>query len=262
MSHKKAKKAVKKIVATEVRWVPSTFDDGLFTEPSQKGFFSWPFLRFNFHEHCPPGSENEFVDIGSFSNVASEVQKEVATVVVAATVAAEVVEARPSTDASPEFVKNLELTIRRGDDPLQNIPLIETRADVPEGQDPSPSMVAFNKSFGTSYRGELLSVGCEVVGVGDCASEILTLRKSPILINETGEGASEQTLHLFGETARDSGKGHCTPLKKTSICLGKPSTSSGRKLATKDKKVRYILQLLLTVNFRQPRVLVIHWFRL
>jgi hypothetical protein len=75
-----------------------------------------------------------------------------------------------------------------------------------------------------------------VAGVGGGASEILTLWKSPILINETGEGASEQTLHLFGKTARDSGKGHCTPSKKTYISLGKPSTSSGRRLATKDKK--------------------------
>jgi hypothetical protein len=91
MSRKKAKKAIKKIVAAEVRRVPSAFDDDLFAEPSQKGFFSWPFLRFNFHEHFPPGSENEFVDIGSFSDVTSEVQKEVVTVVAAATVAAEVV---------------------------------------------------------------------------------------------------------------------------------------------------------------------------
>jgi hypothetical protein len=73
----------------------------------------------------------------------------------------------------------------------------------------------------------------------------LTLWKSPILINETGEGASEQTLHLFGETAQDSGKWHCTPSKKISTSLGKPSTSLGKKLATKDKKVRYFLQLSL-----------------
>jgi hypothetical protein len=66
MSRKKAKIVVKKIVAAEVRRAPSAFDDDLFVEPSQKGFFSWPFLRFNFHEHCPPGSENEFRDIGSF----------------------------------------------------------------------------------------------------------------------------------------------------------------------------------------------------
>jgi hypothetical protein len=73
ISHKKAKKAVKKIVAAEVRRVPSAFDDDLFAEPSQQGFFSWPFLRFDFHEHFPPGSENEFVDTDSFSDVASEV---------------------------------------------------------------------------------------------------------------------------------------------------------------------------------------------
>jgi hypothetical protein len=42
---------------------------------------------------------------------------------------------------------------------VQNPPLIETHEDLPEGQDPSPSMLAFNKSFGTSYREELLSVG-------------------------------------------------------------------------------------------------------
>jgi hypothetical protein len=43
--------------------------------------------------------------------------------------------------------RHLELTIHRGDDPLQDIPLIETREDVSEGQDPSPSIAAFNKSF-------------------------------------------------------------------------------------------------------------------
>jgi hypothetical protein len=58
MSRKKAKKAVKKVVSSEVRRVPSAFDDVLFTEPSQKGSFFWPLLKFNFCEHCPPGSEN------------------------------------------------------------------------------------------------------------------------------------------------------------------------------------------------------------
>jgi hypothetical protein len=33
MSRKKAKKAVKKIIAAEVRRVPSAFDDDIFTEP-------------------------------------------------------------------------------------------------------------------------------------------------------------------------------------------------------------------------------------
>jgi hypothetical protein len=57
MSRKKAKKAVEKVVSSEVRRVPSGFDDDLFVESSQKGSFFWPLLRFNFHEHCPSGSE-------------------------------------------------------------------------------------------------------------------------------------------------------------------------------------------------------------
>jgi hypothetical protein len=44
---------------------------------SQKCSFFWPLLRFNFQEHCPSGSENEFVDIDSFSDAAPKVQKEV-----------------------------------------------------------------------------------------------------------------------------------------------------------------------------------------
>jgi hypothetical protein len=77
MSRKKAKKAIKKVVSSEVRLVPSAFDDDLFVESSQKVSFFWPLLRFNFHEHCPLCSENEFVDIDSFSDAAPEVQKEV-----------------------------------------------------------------------------------------------------------------------------------------------------------------------------------------
>jgi tRNA uridine 5-carbamoylmethylation protein Kti12 len=48
MSRKKSKKAVKKIVATEVRRVPSVFDDDIFAEPNQKGFSFWPFLKIQF----------------------------------------------------------------------------------------------------------------------------------------------------------------------------------------------------------------------
>jgi hypothetical protein len=77
MSHKKSKKAVKKVVSAEVRRVPSAFDDNLFVEEaSQKCSFFWPLLRFNFRENCPSGSENEFVDIDSFSDAAPEVRKE------------------------------------------------------------------------------------------------------------------------------------------------------------------------------------------
>jgi hypothetical protein len=74
MSRKKSKKAVKKVVSSGVRRVPSAFDDDLFVEPiSQKGSFFWPLLRFDFHERRPSGSENEFVDIDSFSDSALEV---------------------------------------------------------------------------------------------------------------------------------------------------------------------------------------------
>jgi hypothetical protein len=127
-------------------------------------------------------------------------------------------------------MRELELTIHMGEDPVQDVPLLETREDLPKGQGPSPSVAAFNKSFGTPYRGELLSVGYEAAGIGDGASMILTLWKSPTLINETGEGASEQTLNSLGQTVRDSGKEPCTSSKKSSVSLDKPSASSGKKV--------------------------------
>jgi hypothetical protein len=108
--------------------------------------------------------------------------------------------------------------------------LLETREDLPEGQDPSPFVAAFNKSFGTSHRGELLSVGCEVDRNRGGAPKILTLWKSSALIDETGEGGSEQSLHSLGEAARDSGKEPRSSLKKTSASLGKSSASSGKKV--------------------------------
>jgi hypothetical protein len=110
--------------------------------------------------------------------------------------------------------------------------LLEICEDLPEGQDPSPSLAAFNKSFGTSYRGELLSVGYKAASVGDGTSKILTLWKSPTLVDETG-GVSEQTSRLLGETARDPGKGLCTFSKKTSISSDKPSASSRKKITDK-----------------------------
>jgi hypothetical protein len=84
MSRKKSKKAIKKVVSSGVRRVPSAFDDDLFVEPiSQKGSFFWALLRFDFRDRHPSGSENEFVDIDSFSDSAPEVQTEVIPDVVA-----------------------------------------------------------------------------------------------------------------------------------------------------------------------------------
>jgi hypothetical protein len=171
MSRKKSKKAVKKVVSSGVQRVPSAFDD-VFMEPELKGSFFWPLLRFDFHEHCPSGSESEFVDIDSFSDAAPEVRKEVIPDAAAEPSAAapEAVISQPADpvgEASAEFVRELELTIHKDEYPVTNVPLVEVRESLPEGQDPSPSIAAFNKSFGTSHRGELLSVGRKVTKNSD-----------------------------------------------------------------------------------------------
>jgi hypothetical protein len=221
MSRKKLKKAVKKISSSGIRRVPSAFDDDVFVgADSQKGFCFWPL--FNFRDNCPSGSENEFVDIDSFSDAAPKVRKEAALAVAAeTTVVAEVtapVEApaaaeAPAADvslsacsrdeASSEFTKELELIIQRGEDPTKHAPSVEAREVVPEDQAPSPSLAAFNKSFGTSHRGKLLSVGFETTGVGSKMSKILTLWKSPIIVDETRGESSEQPEGA----AQDSEKG-------------------------------------------------------
>jgi hypothetical protein len=144
------------------------------------------------------------VDIDSFSDAAPEVRKEAVLVTAAeapvaaeAPAAAETIVAvevpaadvslptRTRDEASPEFTKELELTVQRGEDPVECAPLLEVREVVPEDQPPSPSLAAFNKSFGTSHCGELLSVGFKTTSVGSKTSKILTLWKSPVLVDET-----------------------------------------------------------------------------
>jgi hypothetical protein len=188
MSRKKLKKAVKKVSTVGVRRVPSAFDDDAFEEAdSRKGVCFWPL--FNFRKNCPSDSENEFVDVDSFSDAAPQVRKEVAPDAAdeatvedkiispaEAPAAAEISQAARSRDeSSPEFAKELELTVQRGGNPPEYAPLVEVREVVPEDETPSPSLAAFNKSFGTSYRGKLLSVGFETTGVGSKTSKILTL---------------------------------------------------------------------------------------
>jgi hypothetical protein len=88
----------------------------------------------------------------------------------------------------------------------------------------------------------LLSVGYEVAGIGDGASMILILWKSPTLINETGEGALEQTTRSLGQNVRDSRKEPCTSLKKTSVSLDKGSIN---KVTVKDLSKKGSLLLLV-----------------
>jgi hypothetical protein len=235
LSGKKAKKVVKKIVAAEVRRVPSTFDNDFFVEPSQKGFSSWPDLRFSFHEHHTPGSENEFVDIDSLSYVVAEVVKGIETSAAAAA-AIETVDPQPSgrqDEASPEFTKELEMTVHKGEDPAPEVPFVETRENLPGDQDPSPSMIAFSKSFGTSYRGELLSVGYEKTDVRDDTSKLLTLWNSSIIVDQTGEGVSKQASPPLIGTPDVSGKEPSTSSQKNSSGPAPPSRVTVEMLSRK-----------------------------
>jgi hypothetical protein len=108
------------------------------------------------------------------------------------------------------------MTVQRGENPVENIPLIDTREDLPEGQDPSPSIATFNKSFGTSYKGELLSVGREMAVAGDGASKILLLWNMYKFMDETGEEAPKQAPRLLSKTILDSEKQPSSSSKKTS----------------------------------------------
>jgi hypothetical protein len=171
------------------------------------------------------------VDIDSFSDGAPEVRKDelpdaTAEAPVATTAADVSLSVHPRDDATTKFTKELELTVHRGDDPVQGAPLLEIREVVPEGQAPSPSLAAFNKSFSTSHRGELLSVGFEAASIGSGASKILTLWKLPTLVDDTGEGGSEQT----GGVARESGKDPHSVVRRASVSQGKTSSSSGKKV--------------------------------
>jgi hypothetical protein len=89
-------------------------------------------LRFDFHEHCPSGSESEFVDIDSFSDAVPEVRKEVSPDAAAepSATAPEAVISQPDDpvgEASAEFVRELELTIHKDENPVANVPLVEVR---------------------------------------------------------------------------------------------------------------------------------------
>jgi hypothetical protein len=163
--------------------------------------------------------------------------------------------------ASPEFPKELDLTVHRGEDPVQNAPLLEVREVVPEGQAPSPSLAAFNKSFVTSHRGELLSVGFKATSVGSGTSKILTLWKSPALVDETREGL-EQT----GGSVRDSRKGPRSDLRKSSTSRGKASPGSVKRVTMQNlsKQGSFLFVTLCTFQICESvlKILVVNFFRI
>jgi hypothetical protein len=110
--------------------------------------------------------------------------------------------------------------------PTEHAPLVEVREVVPEDQTPSHSLAAFNKSFGTSHRGKLLSVGFETTGVGSKTSKILTLWKSSMTVDESGGESSGQPEGA----ASGSEKGpHPTP-EATPSPQGKASSGSAKQV--------------------------------
>jgi hypothetical protein len=239
MSRKKPKKSVKKISSTGVWRVPSAFNDDTFADTdSLKGVFLWPL--FNFRDNFPSGSENEFVDVDSFSDAAPEVRKETSPAVAENSVVAEVVvrtespaaaeapvaEVSAADQASSEFAQDLERTIQRGDHPTEHVPLVEVREVVPEDQAPSLSLAAFNKSFGTSHSGKLLRVGFETSGVRSKTSKFLTLWKSSAIVDETGEEASERPE----EAAQGSKKKPLSVSETTPSPRGKTSSGSTKQV--------------------------------
>jgi hypothetical protein len=266
MSRKKLKKAVKKVSSTGVRRVPSAFDDDILTKTdSPKGVFLWPL--FNFRDSCPAGSENEFVDIDSFSDVAPEVQKEASPAAAEkSVVAAEVVvhtespaaAETPAADVtaadqvSSEFARDLERTIQREGHSSENVPLVEVREVVPEDQAPSPSLAAFNKSFGTSHRGKLLRVGFETIGVGGKTSKFLTLWKSSTIVDETGEEASERPE----EAAQGSEKRPLSISETTPSSQGKASSGSTKQVTMQHFSKQGLL--ILTASLCHSRLLNLH----
>jgi hypothetical protein len=84
---------------------------------------------------------------------------------------------------------------------FENPSLIESHEELPEGQDPSPSVIAFNESFGTSFRVELLSIKGEVVDSSDDTPKFALLWTSPEFVGETGEGVPKKKSRLIGETS-------------------------------------------------------------
>jgi hypothetical protein len=144
LGQKKANKVIKKVVASTVRRVPSAFsDDEMADDLHATGFSSclWCDLRLNVCRSCTPGSENEFVDVESFSDDVAEVQKDVTDVVAVAETEGTTSQVFALKDrAFPKFIEDLERTLQRREDVTENLPVVETREELPEGQNPSPSV--------------------------------------------------------------------------------------------------------------------------
>jgi hypothetical protein len=189
LSGKKSNKAIKKVVAAVVQRVPSTYSDGeMVDEPHQTSFFSCLCyeLRFGVRHGYTQNSENDFVVIETFSDIVPEARAvPVEPSTVASVDAGTSKAAIADEEASPKFTKDLERTISQSGILLEDPSLIETREAIPDEQEPTPSVTAYYESFGTSFRGELLSVGGQVASEDGGSPMFSLLWKSPKLMGET-----------------------------------------------------------------------------
>jgi hypothetical protein len=71
------------------------------------------------------------VDIDSFSDVVAEVTKEAETSAAGVETADSQPVNRPD-EASPEFTKELEMTVHKGEVPAPEVPFVENRENLPE----------------------------------------------------------------------------------------------------------------------------------
>jgi hypothetical protein len=60
-----------------------------------------------------------------------------------------------------------ERTVRKSGDSVEDPSLVENHEEIPDDQDPAPLVTTYNESFGTSFRGKLLSVSGDVVDTDD-----------------------------------------------------------------------------------------------
>jgi hypothetical protein len=105
--------------------------------------------------------------------------------------------------------------VQRSDDPVETLPLVETREELPEGQDPSPSVDAYNESFGTSFTGELLSVSDETTVADGGAPKLSLLWKSPKFMDETGGDVPTKKLRLSSKVICGADKQSFSSLQRS-----------------------------------------------
>jgi hypothetical protein len=105
---------------------------------------------------------------------------------------------------------------------LEDPSLVGTREVIPDEQDPNPSVTTYNESFGTSFRGEMLSVSREVIGADSGSTKFSLLWKSPKLVGETRGDAPKKKLRLTTKTIVTAEK-QSSSLLQRSLTISNPS---------------------------------------